>query len=84
MNYMKILIAGIGKVGSILAKKLSAEGYDLILIDTNRQVLETCMEQYDVISVCGNCAVKSTLLDADVSDANVLIAMTHSDELNLL
>lgn len=84
MNYMKILIAGVGKVGSILAKKLSSEGYDLILIDTNKQVLEGCMEQYDVISVCGNCAVKSTLLDADVRDANVLIAMTHSDELNLL
>lgn len=81
---MKILIAGVGKVGSILAKKLSAEGYDLILIDTNKQVLENCMAQYDVISVCGNCAVKSTLIDADVMDANVLIAMTESDEVNLL
>ncbi len=81
---MKILMAGIGKVGSVLTKKLSGEGYELILIDTDRQVLEHCIQNYDVLSVCGNCAVKNTLLEADVCEADVLIAMTPSDEINLL
>ena len=58
---MKILIAGSGKVGTTLTRQLSAEGYDLTLIDTNSSVLEQSLERYDVMAVHGNCAAMETL-----------------------
>ena len=81
---MKILIAGDGKVGSTLARQLSAEGYDLVLIDSNINVLEASEEQYDILSVHGNCASMQTLRDADVAHSELLIACTGTDEVNLL
>ena len=51
---MKILIAGSGKVGTTLTRQLSAEGYDLTLIDTKSSVLEQSLERYDVMAVHGN------------------------------
>ena len=53
---MKIIIAGVGKVGSTLARQLSASGYDITLIDVKQQVLESNVEKYDVMAVLGNCA----------------------------
>ena len=81
---MKILIAGCGQVGQTLARELSAEGHDLTLIDSDPLVLESGMERYDVIAVQGNCASMQTLRDAGVEKADLLIATTGSDELNLL
>lgn len=81
---MKIIIAGVGKAGIALAKQLSAEGYDLILIDSNSQILESAIENYDVMTVCGNCAAKDTLVHADIAEAQLLIAVTSEDEVNLL
>ncbi|MCR4890560.1 MAG: Trk system potassium transporter TrkA [Lachnospiraceae bacterium] len=81
---MKILIAGNGKVGSMVTRQLSNENCDLTLIDRNKQVLESCMEHYDVMGIQGNCASMDTLLDAGVKDADLLIAMTGQDEINLL
>ena len=52
---MKILIAGNGKVGETLADELSAEGYDLTLIDNDAKVLSACLERFDVMAVRGNC-----------------------------
>lgn len=81
---MNIIIAGDGRVGSTLARQLSAEGYDLTLIDSDNSVLETSMERYDVITVHGNCASMATLRQAGVMDADLLIAATSADEVNLL
>lgn len=81
---MKIIIAGDGKVGLSLARQLSAEGHDLTLIDLDHKVLETTVEQYDVMAVEGNCAAMSVLLQAGVKEANLLIAATNADEVNLL
>lgn len=81
---MKIMIAGHGKVGATLARQLSAEGYDLTLIDGDPDVLEEGLQQYDVMTVSGNCAVKDTLLQAGVETADLLIAVTGTDEVNLL
>lgn len=81
---MKILIAGNGKVGSTLARQLSAEGHDLTLIDSDPAALEAGMQQYDVMTLCGNCAVKDILLQADAENAELLIAVTGTDEVNLL
>ena len=81
---MKIIIAGDGKVGAALTRQLSAEGYDLTLIDSNSTVLENSVEAYDVIAIQGNCATMDTLKQAGVEDADLLIAVTNADEVNLL
>ena len=81
---MNIIIAGNGKVGSTLTRLLCAEGHDITLIDTNARVLEANQEQYDVMAVNGNCAAMETLLQAGVREAELLIAATSADEMNLL
>lgn len=81
---MNIIIAGDGKVGSTLTRQLSAEGHDITLIDSNSAVLAESLERYDVFSVAGNCASMSVLAQAQVKNADLLIAATSKDEVNLL
>jgi len=81
---MNIIIAGDGKVGSMLTRQLSAEGHDITVIDNDSKVLQSSVERYDVISVHGNCASMSVLQQADVKSADLLIAATNADEVNLL
>lgn len=81
---MKIIIAGDGKMGAALTRKLSAEGDDLTIIDSNPEVLENSEERYDVMVVHGNCASMDILLKAGVKEADLLIAMAGADEVNLL
>ena len=81
---MNIIIAGDGKVGSMLTRQLSSEGHDITVIDSNSKVLESSVERYDVISVHGNCASMSVLQQAGARDADLLIAATSEDEVNLL
>jgi len=61
---LKIIVAGDGKVGATLTRQLTAEGYDITLIDSNKDVLSSSMEQFDIMTVHGNCATKDTLLKA--------------------
>lgn len=81
---MKILIAGCGQVGETLVQELSDEGHDLTIVDSDPHVLEVGMERYDVIAIQGNCASMQILYQAGVERADLLIACTGSDELNLL
>ena len=81
---MNIIIAGDGKVGSMLTRQLSSEGHDITVIDSNATVLQSSVERYDVISVHGNCASMSVLQQAGVREADLLIAATSEDEVNLL
>lgn len=81
---MDIIIAGDGKVGSMLTHQLSSEGHNITVIDSNSSVLQSSVERYDVISVQGNCASMSVLQEAGVKDAELLIAATGQDEINLL
>ena len=81
---MNIIIAGDGKVGATLVRLLSAEGHDLTLIDVNQSALESIVEQHDVMAVRGNCASMDVLQEAGVSEADLLIAVTGADEINLL
>lgn len=81
---MKIIIAGSGKVGYALTRQLSSEGYDITVVDKDSDALQNVMEHYDVMAVCGNCATKNILVSAGVSDADLLIAATGEDEVNLL
>ena len=81
---MKILIAGDGKLGETLAKQLSLEKHDVTIVDSDPTVLETGVGRYDVMYMHGNCATMETLRQAGVEQANLLIAVTGSDEVNLL
>ena len=81
---MDIIIAGGGKVGITLCRQLAAEGHNLTIIDQNDKVLETAVERYDAIAVRGNCASKDTLERAGIANAELVIAATGADELNLL
>lgn len=81
---MNIIIAGNGKVGTSLALRLSEEGYNLTLIDSDPAVLAEVCEACDVIGVQGNCASMPVLQQAGVADADLLIAATSLDEVNLL
>ena len=81
---MNIIIAGGGKVGLTLARQLVSEGHDITLIDKDSLILEEAVEQFDAMAVCGNCASKEVLLQAGVDKANLVIAATNADEVNLL
>ena len=81
---MNIIIAGDGKVGSLLTRQLSSEGHDITVIDCDAKVLQSSVERYDVISVHGNCASMAVLQQAGVKDTDLLIAATSEDEVNLL
>ena len=81
---MKILIAGDGKLGMTLARQLSGEGHDITLIDTESSVLEASVDLLDIMAVQGNCITMDTLQNAEVKDADLLIAATGTDEVNLL
>ncbi len=81
---MNIIIAGDGKVGATLARHLAAEKHDITLIDNNRHVLDASMSRMDVMAVHGNCAAMETLREAGVMEADLLIAATSADEINLL
>lgn len=81
---MKIIIAGNGKLGDTLIKQLSKEGHDVTVIDSSKQVLESSIEQFDVMTVYGNCATRDVLIQAEVKSSDLLIAVTGMDEVNLL
>lgn len=81
---MNIIIVGDGKVGAALAAQLSSEGHDVTIIDSNPQVLRESTDQLDVMAVEGNGASMSTLREAGAENADLLIAATSRDELNLL
>lgn len=81
---MDIIIAGGGKTGLTLARQMIAEGHNITIIDTDSHVLETAVERYDAMAVCGNCASKEVLQQAGIHGAELVIAMTDLDEVNLL
>ena len=81
---MNIIIVGCGKVGSTLAGQLSQEGHNISIIDINDQVVEEFSNSYDVMGVSGNGASYNIQKAAGIENAHLLIAVTGSDELNLL
>ena len=81
---MKIIIVGGGKIGATLIENLEAEGHDITLIDSEQKVIDEISNIYDVMCVCGNAVDNDTLNEAQVSKAELLIAVTESDEINML
>lgn len=81
---LKIIIVGCGKVGITLVEQLSHEGHDVTIIDSNAKKVNGVSSLYDVMGICGNGASYTTQLEAGINDADLFIAVTASDELNLL
>ena len=81
---MKIIIVGCGKVGVTLADKLNGENHDIVLIDLNAEKLRAITDSIDVMGVAGNGAVYQTQIEAGIQEADLMIATTNSDELNML
>lgn len=82
---MNIIIVGCGKVGQTLAERLSREeGHNVTVVDTKSSIIRELTGALDIIGVEGSGASLETLLEAGVKDADILIAVTNSDEVNLL
>jgi len=80
---MRIVIVGAGKVGSTLTQQLSVEN-EVTVIDQKQELVENIINVYDVMGVCGNGASHEIQLEAEVGRAELLIATTSSDEINIL
>lgn len=81
---MKIIIIGDGKVGYSLAESLSKENNDVTIIDKDPEALKKASEFLDVMCIRGNGVSTSILMEAGVSEADLLIAATTSDEMNMV
>ncbi len=81
---MYIVIVGCGKVGEQLADCISEEGHDLVIVDNDPGVTESIVNKYDVMAITGNGASHTVLEEAGAAKADLLIAVTASDELNIL
>lgn len=81
---MKIIIVGCGRVGESLAEKLNGDGNDVTVVDMSAVKVQELTDRFDVMGVVGNGATHTTLLEAGIETAELFIAVTNSDELNLL
>lgn len=81
---LSIIIVGCGKVGLTLVEQLSREGHDITVIDRNKELVEYISGTYDVMGVVGNGASYSIQKEAGIENTDLIIAVTESDELNLL
>ena len=81
---MNIIIVGCGKVGDALADNLSKEGHDLTVVDTKAENVEKISMKYDILGVTGNGSSYNVLIEAGLENTDLLIAVTDSDEVNLL
>ena len=81
---LNIIIVGCGKVGHTLTERLVREGHDITVVDTSERVIRDTTEIFDVMGIRGNGASLSVLEEAGLQKADLIIAVTGSDELNLL
>ena len=80
----RIIVVGAGKVGKTITKRLTDEGHNLIVIDRSEAKLSELSDQCDCMLITGSGASHNTLNEAGITDADLMIAVTDSDELNLL
>ena len=81
---LNIIIVGLGKVGGTLVEQLSKEGNDITIIDKNPTAVQAMSGLYDVMGIVGNGASYSVQMEAGIENCDLFIAVTESDELNLL
>ena len=81
---MKIIVAVCGKIGNTLIENLIKENHDVVAVDNNQNALDAIRDVYDAFCLCGNIADYDTLQEAGVNNAEMFVAVTGSDELNML
>jgi trk system potassium uptake protein TrkA len=81
---MRILILGAGQVGASVAEALSSEANDITIVDQNREALAELADRLDVRTLTGNAAYPSVLREAGIEDTDMLVAVTQSDQTNLV
>jgi len=79
----KIIICGAGRVGISITEHLSNEGFDITVVDSNVDAIQKATELYDVQGVLGLASHPNVLEDAGINDADMIIAVTQSDEINI-
>ena len=81
---MKVIIVGLGRTGRLLVKYLPASDYDITVIDKEKKLVDDVTDKYNVNGIVGSGASKDTLKSAGADIADAIIALTHTDEINLL
>jgi len=81
---MKIIILGAGQVGGTLAQNLASEENDITVVDTNGELLRNLQDRMDIRTVIGKASYPNILRQAGAEDADMLIAVTNSDEVNMI
>lgn len=81
---MKIIILGAGQVGGTLAEHLANEQNDITVVDTDSDKLRVLQDRLDIGTVTGEASHPNTLLKAGAEDADMLVAVTNSDEINMM
>lgn len=81
---MKIIVVGLGQTGRLLTEVASKEHYDVVVVDSNKEVVEKITEKYNVNGVVGSGGSRRILAQAGAENADMLVALTPNDELNIL
>lgn len=81
---MKIVVIGCGKIGESIIANVCEEGHDITVIDNDPQVINQMVETYDVMGICGSGVNVDIQQNANVGNADLLVAVTVSDEINVL
>ena len=81
---MRIVILGAGQVGASIAQILASENNDITIVDNDQKRLEYLQVRLDLRTIAGNAVLPSTLRDVGLADADMLIAVTRSDQTNLI
>jgi len=81
---VQIVIAGAGKIGSYIVERLVAEAHDVTVVDHNEKILEELSWQFDIRTVVGRASSLDILREAGINTADIVVAVTNSDETNLL
>ena len=81
---MKIIILGAGTVGSTLAVLLSQEDNDITVVDKDESVLRHLEEEADISTLTGRCSYPNNLVNSGIKEADMVVAVTGSDEVNIV
>ena len=81
---MNIIVVGCGKIGTTILASLVEEGHNVVALDSNPETINEITNLYDAIGICGNGNDCDTLIEAGVEKAELFVAVTGSDEFNML
>lgn len=81
---MKVIIVGMGRVGTTLTEELCKEGHAIVAIEENSETLQECVNKFDIQGICGNGCIADNLKEAGIERCDMLIAVTPQDANNIL